>query len=46
LIQPGRGATYRLIGYENRAIADQNFRNDAVSAAAIGPGTTPPPFMQ
>ena len=31
-------ATYRLIGYENRAIADQNFRNDAVSAGAIGPG--------
>ena len=31
-------ATYRLIGYENRAIADQNFRNDNVSAGAIGPG--------
>jgi Ca-activated chloride channel family protein len=31
-------ATYRLIGYEDRAIADQNFRNDAVSAGALGPG--------
>ena len=31
-------ATYRLIGYENRAIADQNFRNDTVSAGALGPG--------
>ncbi len=35
---PDTVAYYRLIGYENRAIADQNFRNDAVEAAAIGAG--------
>jgi Ca-activated chloride channel family protein len=31
-------ARYRLIGYENRAIADQNFRNDSVDAGEIGAG--------
>jgi Ca-activated chloride channel family protein len=29
---------YRLIGYENRAIADQDFRNDSVDAGEIGAG--------
>ncbi len=29
---------YRLIGYENRAIADEDFRNDAVDAGELGPG--------
>jgi Ca-activated chloride channel family protein len=29
---------YRLIGYENRAIADQDFRNDQVDAAEFGAG--------
>lgn len=29
---------YRLIGYENRAIADQDFRDDQVDAAEIGAG--------
>jgi Ca-activated chloride channel family protein len=29
---------YRLIGYENRAIADQDFRNDQVDAGEIGAG--------
>lgn len=29
---------YRLLGYENRAVADQNFRNDAVDAGEIGAG--------
>ncbi len=33
-------AYYRLIGYENRAVADQNFRNDAVDAGEIGAGHT------
>lgn len=33
-------ARYRLIGYENRAVADQNFRNDAVDAGEIGAGHT------
>jgi len=31
-------AYYRLIGYENRAVADQDFRNDAVDAGEIGAG--------
>jgi len=29
---------YRLIGFENRAVADQDFRVDTVKAAAIGAG--------
>ncbi|MDY7227275.1 vWA domain-containing protein [Hyalangium rubrum] len=29
---------YRLLGYENRAIADQDFRNDKVDAGEIGAG--------
>jgi Ca-activated chloride channel family protein len=32
--------SYRLIGYENRAIADRDFRNDAVDAGEIGAGHT------
>jgi Ca-activated chloride channel family protein len=31
-------ARYRLIGYENRAVADQDFRNNAVDAGEIGAG--------
>ncbi len=31
---------YRLIGYENRAVADENFRNDAVDAGELGAGHT------
>jgi Ca-activated chloride channel family protein len=31
---------YRLIGYENRAVADQDFRNNAVDAGEIGAGHT------
>lgn len=29
---------YRLIGYENRAVADRDFRNDKVDAGEIGAG--------
>jgi Ca-activated chloride channel family protein len=29
---------YRLLGYENRDVADEDFRNDAVDAGEIGPG--------
>ena len=29
---------YRLLGYENRAIADEDFRDDRVDAGAIGAG--------
>jgi Ca-activated chloride channel family protein len=31
-------ATYRLLGYENRAIADDEFRDPGVDAGAIGAG--------
>lgn len=31
---------YRLIGYENRAVADEDFRNDSVDAGEIGAGHT------
>ncbi len=37
---PNVVSQYRLIGYENRAIADQDFRNDAVDAGEIGAGHT------
>lgn len=30
--------SYRQIGYENRAIADKNFRNDAIDAGEVGAG--------
>jgi Ca-activated chloride channel family protein len=29
---------YRLLGYENRALADQEFRNDTVNAGEVGAG--------
>jgi Ca-activated chloride channel homolog len=29
---------YRLLGYENRAIADEDFRNDVVDAGEVGAG--------
>lgn len=35
---PARVRRYRLIGYENRDIADQDFRNDAVDAGEVGSG--------
>lgn len=31
---------YKLVGYENRAIADQDFRNDHVDAGEVGAGHT------
>lgn len=37
---PNVVAQYRLIGYENRAIADQDFRNDNIDAAEFGAGHT------
>jgi Ca-activated chloride channel family protein len=30
--------SYRLIGYENRAIADEDFRDDRVDGGEVGPG--------
>lgn len=37
---PARVAEYRLIGYENRALAREDFNNDAVDAGEIGAGHT------
>ncbi|MFC4609580.1 von Willebrand factor type A domain-containing protein [Streptomyces maoxianensis] len=31
---------FRLIGYENRAVADEDFRNDTVDGGEVGPGHT------
>lgn len=35
---PEAVSTYRLIGYENRDIADKDFRNDRVDAGEVGSG--------
>jgi len=35
---PGQVQSYRLLGYENRDVADRDFRNDAVDAGEIGAG--------
>ncbi len=35
---PERVTSYRLVGYENRDVADRDFRNDAVDAGEIGAG--------
>ena len=35
---PAQVERYRLLGYENRAIADQDFRNDKIDAAEMGAG--------
>jgi Mg-chelatase subunit ChlD len=35
---PGAVVRWRLLGYENRAVADSDFRNDAVDAGEVGAG--------
>ena len=35
---PAAVEAYRLIGYENRAVADQDFRNNRVDGGEVGPG--------
>lgn len=35
---PAAVKAYRLMGYENRAVADQDFRNDQVDAGEVGAG--------
>jgi Ca-activated chloride channel homolog len=35
---PERVSSYRLIGYENRDVADKDFRNDAVDGGEVGAG--------
>lgn len=37
---PAQVNAYRLVGYENRDIADRDFRNDKVDAGEIGSGHT------
>lgn len=43
---PDAVASYRLVGYENRDIADEDFRNDAVDAGEIGAGHTVTAFYE
>lgn len=38
VFNPAVVARYRLLGYENRHVADEDFRNDAVDAGEIGAG--------
>jgi len=35
---PERVRSYRLVGYENRAVADKDFRNDKVDGGEVGAG--------
>ncbi|WP_248958870.1 vWA domain-containing protein [Sphaerisporangium perillae] len=35
---PATVASYRLLGYENRALAQEDFRNDAKDGGEVGPG--------
>jgi Ca-activated chloride channel family protein len=35
---PAQVLRYRLLGYENRAIADKDFRNDKIDAGEVGAG--------
>lgn len=37
---PAQVAAYRLVGYENRVMANENFRNDAVDGGEMGAGHT------
>ncbi len=37
---PARAAAYRLIGYENRLLADEDFNDDAKDAGELGAGHT------
>ncbi|MEZ4733537.1 MAG: von Willebrand factor type A domain-containing protein [Caldilineaceae bacterium] len=38
VFDPATVASYRLVGYENRDVADDDFRNDEVDAGEIGAG--------
>ncbi|MEU1280292.1 von Willebrand factor type A domain-containing protein [Streptomyces sp. NPDC005805] len=37
---PATVRQFKLIGYENRAVADEDFRNDRVDGGEVGPGHT------
>ncbi len=43
---PEAVSSYRLVGYENRDIADEDFRNDAVDAGEIGAGHSVTAFYE
>lgn len=43
---PNNVAEYRLIGYENRALKDEDFNNDKVDAGEIGAGHTVTAFYE
>ncbi|AKT43121.1 vWA domain-containing protein [Chondromyces crocatus] len=45
-IDPDLVKTYRLIGYENRDVADKDFRNDKVDAGEIGSGHSVTAFYE
>ena len=38
MFDPKTVTSYRLIGYENRAVADDQFRDDTVDGGEVGPG--------
>lgn len=38
VFDPKSVTSYRLIGYENRAVADNRFRDDTVDGGEVGPG--------
>ncbi|MFW6693606.1 YfbK domain-containing protein [Streptomyces sp. MAR4 CNX-425] len=40
VFDPDTVSAYRLIGYDNRRVADEDFRNDAVDGGEVGPGHT------
>ena len=37
---PAEVASYRLVGYENRALRDEDFNNDSIDAGELGAGHT------
>ncbi|MFF1272618.1 von Willebrand factor type A domain-containing protein [Streptomyces marokkonensis] len=37
---PGTVAEFRLVGYDNRRVADEDFRDDRVDGGEVGPGHT------
>jgi secreted protein with Ig-like and vWFA domain len=43
---PGKVGSYRLIGYANRVLKDEDFNNDAVDAGDIGAGHTVTAFYE
>lgn len=45
-LNPEVVAEYRLVGYENRAVADQDFANDAVDGGEIGAGHQVTAFIE